>query len=744
MNRITPYTQNLRLMGTHVKSEGVLDARRFRICKNDKGDLILKTVGLVRRILLAPYYNSKRHIDQVKSLTDHVICYIKELDRKIIVQNPDFVAAAQRYNQSITNQNNQSITNQISTNVGQKFFEIKLEKAKNQEIVEIEPLELRKIKPIDPSAKQIHDLPIVTKEKRFFKKHSTRRYPTDLGIDHEKEAKEIFKKTQREKLLDLVGLVLRALGFKAESFEKYRYSTIGEKDNIYSTDAPISISGVSPEIRADERLPGPKSYWLGHATCLMEIPLRSENDPTKMASLRVITDPVEGDLAKVFYERQTKFAKPMEEIPAPHVYLLSHNHLDHYSKPTIMKLLGQQPIMVVPKGDGYRYQEMGFKNVQELDWWEGVNLKFKQGDEKYSMTIQAVPARHWAGQGPCGGHSSTFLGYLIKGHEEGSIYFAGDTAPLDYSRERGAKLDAKQIEDLKAHAVKYDSKVKKVEQRIKNSNNVSQRQIDVWNTKLDNYKGEADQARNLMASGDLEEYSHIEMLRKLAPNYYFAPGGPDEERVNMETTHQSSAYGLMAHVEIMLMGIDRENLSKEEFLTRAEKKKTVYMHTMTYKLGNLKLMDTPESLEKVLIALRMGLNKINNYENVVNSQLEKLAIEKYPLPNNLSESKISKVKLQRKKFTDKMKDEITCKVTAEIRPKRANNLQTWKHGIKGYELDIAKKLAMNANVLKFKDGSSLSCGELADLLYSTVAVPKIGSNIDLAKSFNQQDSKMIF
>jgi L-ascorbate metabolism protein UlaG (beta-lactamase superfamily) len=289
----------------------------------------------------------------------------------------------------------------------------------------------------------------------------------------------------------------------------------------------------------------------------MSIPLKSEGGQT--ASFNVITDPVEGDLNAILYPRQTKFALPIEKVPPPDVYLLSHNHLDHYSKDTVKKLFAQQPIMIVPQGDKSRYsslaKELGFgdMNIIELDWWEKRKITFEKNGEIFSMQISATPARHWSGQGPCGGHESTFLGYVIQGHEDGDIYFAGDTA----------RLNDDHIKKLRDHF------------RIK------------WS---------------------------------------FQPGGPDEVRKDMESTHQASVDGLWMHFKMMIPRIYEKGMDKDVFLRQAKQLKTIYMHTMTYKLGNLHISDSRDSLNNVLNALESdeSLN-LKIYEKKVYDELRLLA-----------------------------------------------------------------------------------------------------------------------
>ncbi len=87
------------------------------------------------------------------------------------------------------------------------------------------------------------------------------------------------------------------------------------------------------------------------------------------------------------------------------------------------------------------------------------------------------------------------------------------------------------------------------------------------------------------------------------------PGGPDGPW--METTHQSSAAGLLMHMRLLKKHLgDEKNYSLSELL--AKPLHTVYMHTKTFKLGAIRFNDTDESIARVLNALRA----IGSLENI--------------------------------------------------------------------------------------------------------------------------------
>lgn len=361
--------------------------------------------------------------------------------------------------------------------------------------------------------------------KGCFKKHKVFHYNhADTKINHALEALRIFICTQIERLISLIGRICEAVArlfkHKLTLFKNDHYYRNDEDKSgkIYANDAPLSTSDK------------PTSYWIGHATCLINVALDTENG--QKIRLNIITDPIEGDLNKVFYPRMTKAARAIDDCPVPHVFMLSHGHLDHCHPETIKKLRKHQPIMLVPEGDEKKLKDLGFKNVYAHNWWQTTTIPVWQNGQEAELMITAVPAHHWAG-----GHRTATVGYVIR-QDEGDIYFAGDTA----------RLSEEHIASLREHF--FD-------------------------------------------------------IRTI-----FQPGGPDEIRKDMESTHQSSADALWMHFNLMIRKLYDNGgysaKSKADFLKEAKKLRTVYMHTKTYKLGNLHFDDTDESVRRVEESLNQG------------------------------------------------------------------------------------------------------------------------------------------
>ncbi|MDP3268614.1 MAG: MBL fold metallo-hydrolase [Legionella sp.] len=87
------------------------------------------------------------------------------------------------------------------------------------------------------------------------------------------------------------------------------------------------------------------------------------------------------------------------------------------------------------------------------------------------------------------------------------------------------------------------------------------------------------------------------------------PGGPDEGRKEMESTHQSSADALLMHFKILADRYQKLNKygiepTLDAFLEETKMIKTIYNHTATFKLGNLRLKDSFYSYQRIIAAFQ--------------------------------------------------------------------------------------------------------------------------------------------
>lgn len=719
---------NLFEISRHIEEGGVLDPSRVRICKDVGGGYVLKTNNAFMRL----FYHGSKHKEEVQSLVTKTLRHIENAEETVYKNQSRLAMAVQRYSQALAAQGSGK----------EKDDTIKLKELDLQNDPRLKGLKLVSIEKKAPGPKHFLDETVRVAEShnkignvigRLLRKlgveanaffphkvkslggteegHLVRTYATDIGFDHMKEGLSIFFSTLGMNLRNLYGRILRSMGFEAKEYDKYRYAHGVDKARIYNTtDTPLSI--IPTRVPVMEKMPQPTSYWHGHATLDLQIPVRGKKDPENVATIRVITDPVEGHLQNILYRRQTDFMSPLLESSGPMAFCLSHPHRDHLSEETVLKLRSLQPVMIVPQEEAERFRKLGFKHVVELDWWEEADLTFEQDGEQYSLNFRATPARHWSDMGPFhGGHTSGFQGYLISGHEDGPIYFAGDTAELNYKATFSAGGTAF---DYVEYINFCSKKITELRQQVKTESDTDKKTALL--EEINYYKQKKADATFLQENPTKTPYlSHIEAMRAYKPAYYFAPGGPDDVREDMRTTHQSSAYGMQAHVEILLMGINHEKMAKDEFLEEAHKKKTVFMHTMTYRLGNLRLEDTPDSIERVLLALKI-----------------------------INPKKLKDLHKHLQGKTAEEQDAIAKRATRFVKPHLATSDQEWRIGLRGYELDVAVQLLKLGEELKFNDGSTLTPQELAILLQETVVVPKIGSNLGLRQDKREQPDKTIF
>ncbi len=175
----------------------------------------------------------------------------------------------------------------------------------------------------------------------------------------------------------------------------------------------------------------------------------------------------------------------------------------------------------------------------------------------------------------------------------------------------------------------------------------------------------------------------------------FQPGGPDENRLDMKSTHQSSADGLLTHCTIVLgnlyqrMKKNNEPPSLSEFIETAKKTQTIYMHYKTFKLGNLHFNDTEKSVGKIIKKLQ---NLPNESDSLKVLDTSSKSLEKHEFSNGKILS--------------------STQLADDLKP---------------HELEVFSALKELLKEFKFRDGKILSSTQLADILSDTVTMPNIGA-----------------
>ncbi len=152
--------------------------------------------------------------------------------------------------------------------------------------------------------------------------------------------------------------------------------------------------------------------FVNHVTFLIQI-----------AGLNILSDPIWSKRASPFSwigpARVRDPAVAFTDLPKIDVVIISHNHYDHLDLPTLKALQHKfAPLFLVPAGDKALLQKAGCLNVQELDWWDNVQIN--------SITsITYTPTQHFSARTLWDRSKSLWGSYVINAGGK-LIYFGGD------------------------------------------------------------------------------------------------------------------------------------------------------------------------------------------------------------------------------------------------------------------------------------------------------------------------------
>jgi L-ascorbate metabolism protein UlaG (beta-lactamase superfamily) len=153
--------------------------------------------------------------------------------------------------------------------------------------------------------------------------------------------------------------------------------------------------------------------WLGHSTMLIE-----------SAGLRVLTDPVFGArVGPVSFAGPKRFhpvPATIAELPALDAILVSHDHLDHLCKTSIIELAKLRVPFITGLGVGAHLARYGAETIIELDWWEQHAMC---GGE---LAFTAVPAHHFSGRTLTDRNKTLWSSWVIQTSRH-KLFFSGDT-----------------------------------------------------------------------------------------------------------------------------------------------------------------------------------------------------------------------------------------------------------------------------------------------------------------------------
>ena len=182
------------------------------------------------------------------------------------------------------------------------------------------------------------------------------------------------------------------------------------------------VPAVAPDLPLLAKPPPPgepaRITWLGHASWLVQLDGAS-----------LLIDPVLGDIP-VRIRRNAPAPLQPAQLPRIDRTLLSHNHYDHYDRPSV--LAAEAPVLAgAGMGKGLPLP------VRELRWWEAESIN-------PHLRVSFVPSQHWSRRGLFDVNRALWGGFVIEGSRS-RLYHAGDTAYFAGFREIGTRhpgLDA--------------------------------------------------------------------------------------------------------------------------------------------------------------------------------------------------------------------------------------------------------------------------------------------------------------
>ncbi|CAA9966750.1 N-acyl-phosphatidylethanolamine-hydrolyzing phospholipase D [Pyrenophora teres f. maculata] len=215
----------------------------------------------------------------------------------------------------------------------------------------------------------------------------------------------------------------------------------GQANNPDTT--PPTVPVRTPTFLPTRTTPKLRATWLGHACYYIEFP----------SGFRVLFDPVFEDCcAPITIKSLKRYTPPpceIEDLPIVDAVVISHNHYDHLSYPTIQRLQKKFPEahFFAPLGNKVWFEKSGVSNVTELDWWESrhVSLGEKKGaanDEvsvtsnggkkegggggDITATIHALPCQHVSARTPFDKCKTLWASWSVESGGA-KVFFAGDT-----------------------------------------------------------------------------------------------------------------------------------------------------------------------------------------------------------------------------------------------------------------------------------------------------------------------------
>ncbi|KAH0545175.1 hypothetical protein FGG08_000787 [Glutinoglossum americanum] len=188
---------------------------------------------------------------------------------------------------------------------------------------------------------------------------------------------------------------------------------------------PPTVPVHKPQFLTTRQTPQLRATWLGHACYLVEFP----------SGLRVLFDPVFTKRCSPFSwlgpSRYTEMPCEIEHIPSIDAVIISHNHYDHMSHPTILKIRELHPnaSIFVPLGNRNWFTACGIHNVTELDWWEECDMRLSSvvsESDTIIARIGCLPCQHTSSRRLIDKNATLWASWSVESGGK-KVWFGGDT-----------------------------------------------------------------------------------------------------------------------------------------------------------------------------------------------------------------------------------------------------------------------------------------------------------------------------
>jgi L-ascorbate metabolism protein UlaG (beta-lactamase superfamily) len=190
--------------------------------------------------------------------------------------------------------------------------------------------------------------------------------------------------------------------------------------------APIPVHRSDGSILRTPPSSGLRVTWMGHSSTLVEI------DGT-----RVLFDPIFlGRASPVDWVGPDRWYAPpipLDKMPAVEAVIISHDHYDHLSYPTIDAIKDWDTHFIVPLGVGAHLRHWGIPRdrITEMDWWDELTLG--------ALRIVATPARHASGRHVFDQGRTLWASFALLGPAH-RVFYSGDTGLFPGFADIGQRL----------------------------------------------------------------------------------------------------------------------------------------------------------------------------------------------------------------------------------------------------------------------------------------------------------------